>query len=384
MASSERHLNIVSFDVPYPPTYGGVIDVFYKIKALYEKGIKIHLHCFQYGRERSEALEKLCHKTNYYPRNIAKSQLFNKLPYIVISRSSGELLKNISENNFPVLFEGLHACYYLNDKNLGDRKKIVRTHNIEHDYYNNLAKVESNLFKRYYFYNEAGKLDSYESILSSADFVAAISINDADYFQTKYNNAFYLPAFHANEQVKSHTGKGHYAFYHGNLSIGENNAAALWLVNEVFPGSNVQLIIAGHRPSEELQNAVEKLNNVTLISDVNAKQLHQLIADAHVNILPTFQPTGIKLKLLTALFNGRFCLVNPPMIENTGLEKLCSVADSPKQMKEELSRLFKIDHKASDIKLKEKILSDKFSNKTNIEKLLTRLYGNETDLFSQL
>ena len=33
-AGSDPELNIVSFDVPYPPDYGGVIDVFYKIKEL--------------------------------------------------------------------------------------------------------------------------------------------------------------------------------------------------------------------------------------------------------------------------------------------------------------------------------------------------------------
>ncbi|MCX6283192.1 MAG: mannosyltransferase, partial [Bacteroidetes bacterium] len=43
----EQHLHIVSFDIPYPPDYGGVIDVYYKIKTLSEAGVKIHLHCFE-------------------------------------------------------------------------------------------------------------------------------------------------------------------------------------------------------------------------------------------------------------------------------------------------------------------------------------------------
>ena len=49
--STEKHLHIVSFDVPWPANYGGVIDVFYKVKALSAKGIRIHLHAFEYGRE---------------------------------------------------------------------------------------------------------------------------------------------------------------------------------------------------------------------------------------------------------------------------------------------------------------------------------------------
>ena len=382
MASSEKHIHIVSFDVPYPPNYGGVIDVFYKIQALHELGVKVHLHCFQYGREGSENLEKLCHKINYYPRNIAKSQLFNKLPYIVISRSSETLIKNLAKDESPVLFEGLHTSFYITHEKLKGRKKIVRTHNIEHDYYNSLAKVESNIFKRYYFYNEATKLESYEAVLKKADFVAAISKNDTKYFHGKYENAFYLPAFHSNDHVKIQTGKGPFAFYHGNLGIGENNEAALWLVNEIFALVKLPLIIAGHRPSEELQTAVQKRNNVTLISDPTTKQIHQFIADAHVNILPTFQPTGIKLKLLSSLYNGRFCLVNSIMVENTGLEKLCIIADEPKQMREELQKIFKSDFRVSEIKLREKTLDENFSNKNNIAKLVSRAFDGGKDLFS--
>ena len=56
---SDLHLHIISFDIPYPANYGGVIDVYYKAKALSEKGVKVHLHCFQYGRKPSMVLENL-------------------------------------------------------------------------------------------------------------------------------------------------------------------------------------------------------------------------------------------------------------------------------------------------------------------------------------
>ena len=43
-----KHLHVISFDVPVPANYGGVIDVYYKLKALHLQGVKIHLHCFEY------------------------------------------------------------------------------------------------------------------------------------------------------------------------------------------------------------------------------------------------------------------------------------------------------------------------------------------------
>ncbi len=174
MSSAERGIHIISFDVPYPPNYGGVIDVFFKVRALHAKGVKVHLHCFQYGREGANVLTKYCESVKYYPRNVAKSQLFMKQPYIVISRDSERLVTDLLNDDYPILFEGIHTCNALIDPRLADRFKIVRTHNIEHDYYTNLAKVESNIFKRYYFYNEASKLETFESVLQKAQIIAAI------------------------------------------------------------------------------------------------------------------------------------------------------------------------------------------------------------------
>jgi hypothetical protein len=383
MSSPDRHLHIISFDVPYPPNYGGVIDVYFKIRSLHDTGIKVHLHCFHYGREKATALTKYCSEIFYYPRNVAKSQLFMKQPYIVLSRSSDELMENLLKDDYPIIFEGLHTCNILTDERLKERIKIVRTHNVEHDYYQNLAKVEANIFKRYYFYNEAAKLETFETVLQHAQVIAAISRNDMAHFDKKYKNAFYIPAFHANETVNINPGRGHFCFYHGNLGIGENNEAALYLVNEVFNNIKVPLIIAGSRPSGDLRNAVAKKNHITLISDLTTKQIHQLINDAQINVLPTFQPTGIKLKLLSALYNGRFAVVNPMMVENTGLEMLCEVAETPRQMREQIVKLFEVDFRSPDIKSREKILNENFSNPVNAQKLIDLIFSTGKGLFPQ-
>lgn len=54
--------------MPSPPSYGGVIDVHYKAKALSELGVKVHLHCFQYGRPKAKELERFCASVHYHPR----------------------------------------------------------------------------------------------------------------------------------------------------------------------------------------------------------------------------------------------------------------------------------------------------------------------------
>ena len=84
----QKQLHIISFDVPYPANYGGVIDIYYKIKALHSQGVKIHLHCFEYGRAEALHLEGLCEKVYYYKRTINKQLLLNPMPFVVITRSS--------------------------------------------------------------------------------------------------------------------------------------------------------------------------------------------------------------------------------------------------------------------------------------------------------
>ena len=121
--------------MPYPPNYGGVIDVYYKIKSLHQLGCEIILHCFDYGRGQQSELEKYCKQIFYYPRHKSIFKFLNSLPYIVSTRNDSELLKNLKQNNYPILFEGLHSCFFLNHNDLQDRFKVVRTHNIEHDYY---------------------------------------------------------------------------------------------------------------------------------------------------------------------------------------------------------------------------------------------------------
>ena len=91
---------------------------------------------------------------------------------------------------------------------------------------------------------------------------------------------------------------------------------------------------------DELKEAIKKNKNIQLKENISIEEIYSLIQNAQINILPTFQATGIKLKLLSALYTGRHCIVNSPMVANTGLESLCHVADS--YIRNE-KRNFKID-----------------------------------------
>lgn len=355
--------------MPFPPNYGGAVDVFFKIKALYKLGVKIHLHCFEYGRGKQTTLNKYCQSVTYYQRDKNKAKLLSRLPFVVATRKNDKLLKNLNKNEHPILIEGLHNCWFLDELKPSKRFVAVRTHNIEHDYYKGLAKVEKSLFKKQFFLSEAKKLKSFESVLKKADLLLSISPNDTDYFNSKYKNASYLPAFHSGEEITAKTGRGDFALYHGNLGVGENNASSLYLI-DVFSKLDYPLVLAGSDPSKELIKKVSQSKNVRLSGNISFTEMDNLIADAHINILPTFQPTGIKLKLISALYKGRFCVVNKYMVQNTGLEEACYEANTLAKFRKLVVELMGQEFKIADLELRNKVLLDKFNNLSNAKKLV--------------
>jgi len=314
-------IHIVSFDVPYPADYGGVIDVFWRIVFLSKVGVKIHLHCFYDKRIPSEELEKYCEKVYYYPRKLNFISLFKGLPYIVSSRINNGLIKNLKKDDFPILLEGLHTCGII--PFLKGRKIAVRMHNIESDYYRKLGEAETRFFYRFYNFIEAFLLKRFEKILKEVDMIWAISPQDTAVLYEKYPQTAYLPAFHPDDEVRVGEGLGEGCLYHGNLSVAENHLAAMFLVETLkdhFP-----FIIAGKNPRPELYTAAQKYKKVNIIKNPSEKEMKDLIARAQVHVLPTFQQTGIKLKLLNVLFNGRHIIVNPEMVSDQDLSELCTI-----------------------------------------------------------
>jgi len=372
----ETALQLVAFNIPYPPDYGGVIDIFYKVKALAECGISVYLHCFEYDRPKATELEKYCAKVFYYQRKTGLRFQFSTKPYISITRVNNQLLSNLYKNKCPILFEGLHTCFYLDHPKLKQHLKMVRTHNIEHEYYLNLAKSEANILKKIFFRVETCKLKRFEKILKNADHLLCISPNDNFYFDQFYGHSHFIPAFHPFSEVKSQTGRGKYILFHGNLSVSENIQAIDYLIEQVFPKVNFEIVIAGKNPSTPLVKKILRNPKIQLISNPQLGQMEELIRNAHICLIPTFQDTGLKLKLLASLFSGRFCLTNSPMVHKTGLENMCHVADNPEEIIAMINKLFEEDFTAEEIENRKIILEDSFSNRHNAMKIVHLM--NET------
>ena len=366
-----KQLHIVSFDIPFPADYGGVIDVFYKLKALHALGIEITLHCFEYGhRTPQKMLETYCKKVYYYPRKRSISDFFSSLPFIVKSRENKILLNHLLEDESPILFEGLHTCFYLNHPLLQHRKKMVRCHNIEHEYYDSLKENENNIFKKYFFKSEAKKLKAYETQLQFAQQLFCISENDTTYYAKINSASTLLPAFHGNEIDDTIYPSENYILYQGNLCVNENQQMVEYLISKIINENKYPFIIAGKNPSNELIQQAYKHSHIKIIANPSQNEMHSLIQKAQINIATSLANDGFKLKLLTALYQGGHCISNKlndktlqQMIHEVAIN---DIATFKKLIDELMTKKYSIDEKYN----RNKVLEQFFSDKENAKKIL--------------
>jgi glycosyltransferase involved in cell wall biosynthesis len=372
----EKHLHIVCLDVPYPVDYGGVFDLFHKIRLLSQAGISIHLHCFEYGRGPQPVLDEYCVEVNYYTRCEGHKGFSHRLPYIVCSRSNSSLLDRLLGDDHPILLEGVHCTYLLNDRRFSKRNITLRLHNVEYQYYRQLYHCEKSLLKKIYYFHESSLLRQYEHSIAGKVRILAVSDRDNKLYREEFGatDIATLPVFLPFEQVQSKEGTGCFCLYHGNLSVAENEHVVVWLLRNIFARLEMPLVVSGKNPSPRLERLIRQYPQVCLIANPSEEELQDLILKAQVNILPAFNCTGIKLKLLNALYNGRHCIVNRDMVESTGLEGICHVAEGEEDIRNSITRLFTEPLRSEEIETRKEVLGRLYDRQTNLQRLMQAIW----------
>jgi hypothetical protein len=373
-----QYLNIICFDVPFPADYGGAIEEFYKLKALHNMGVKIYLHCFLYGeRKKQPELENYCEKVFYYERKRSVKDIFSDIPFIVKTRMHQELLQNLINNDFPILFDGTHTTGFLNHPELKNRKKIVRLHNIEWIYYNILFHSAFKPFEKLYYFSEYKKLKKYDKLLSDAAVLSCLSLADRAYYREKFpeKEISFEPVFHEDESVSSKPGKGNYILYHGNLSLLDNYQIIIDLLSEELKDCKHEIIITGKNPDNILVEFVKNKSNVRLIANPSNEILNDLIENAHICLALAKNPSGVKLKLINSLFKSRFVICNTNAVNGSDLESLCVISDNENNLLSTVNQLMLKSFNEDDIQLRKELLNEKYDNLKNAAQLLNLIFN---------
>jgi hypothetical protein len=372
MKKDTYHLQIVSFNVPYPPDYGGVIDVFYRIKALHQLGVKIYLHCFEYNRPRANELEHFCEKVFYYKRRDSLLHLFSRQPYIVSSRKTPKLLRSLSSIKAPILFEGEHTTSYIDHKKLQNHHRWVRLHNIEHRYYRELAKQAKNYFKRLYFQLESRKLSHYEKRLQSATGLLSISKTETEYFQQLNPNTHWLPAFHAEWEKQSLKQEEDSFLYHGDLSIQLNLSLAERLA-DLFRDKAFSLCIAGKMESSTHARLQRHYPWVNWQANPSETEMENILKKHRIHLIFSHHREGVKLKLVHSLLSGANVLANKNAVHGSGLEEhiqICNINELKSILKKSKNPAKRHDESLNNA------LASIYKNEKNALKLLQLIFKN--------
>lgn len=370
MSVSNRHMHIIVFDNPYPPNYGGAIDMYYKIEALSALGIKIDLHILYNKRNDVSKLETLCETVSMYKTKKMFWKHFSLQPFSVKTRNIKALNRNLKNCDAPILFESLRTCAIFKSHSF-KQKVAVRCHSIEHNYSWGLSKSEFNWIKKSAHYVEGYKQKYFESVLNKADVLFPISKFELRYFSENYKpKSIFLPPFKGEKEVISKEGFGKYALYHGDLSISDNIKSALFII-DVFSELDKKLIIASYTIVPKILREIERYSNITFEHITNPNKLQVCIQNAHINALYSYQESGTKLKVYTALLYGRHCIVNKNIVDDESILSICNIANSKSEYQKLVRNLFNEEFIVTQDRIKTlKAQSDRESAK----KIIAALY----------
>lgn len=366
-----RHLHIICAGSPWPADNSIAIDTFYKAEALYNAGIKIHLHYFhdKPGYHPTE-LNKFCVSVHSYQSGKSKKRLPDNS-----CDGNNEMITIVNNDNYPVLFEGLNNTGVLHQIEKLGRKIIVRMHNDECRHSKHLEKMSGSFFEKLKLKKYSHTIKKYEDALPRQCLYAFSNekhlINSIE--DHGLVNAKFLPAFSPFKTVKSKTGIGSFCLYHGDLSDPCNEKVILWLLSKVFNNIQTPLVIAGKNPGRQISKMAEMYSHTCLIVNPSGSEIEDLISKAHINILPSFSDKKPELKLIHAVLSGRHCIVNDEAVAGTDYEAACHVGKTASALKSIILQLYHRPFEEEEIELRKKIFRN-INNEEPANTLIEWLY----------
>jgi len=312
--ASALRIQVVAFDWPWPPDYGGVIDIAYRLQALLEAGVHVVLHVVAAGG-REDSLPPSWPTQNLvvfrYTR-LGKRSAISRRPYIVRSRQVEKLLPNLASGAPVILFEGIHTTGYLGHPRLASHTQWLRLHNLEAEYYQTLANTTSHSWKRIYYRVEANRLARYEPrVLEQADLILPITDrDDAAKLDLPPARVQIHPPYTEWSSRSPQEGQGDYYLYHGALDVEDNMRAAEFFVRCFAERPQLRLVIAGRQAPRSLAELIDSHTNIELQKDPSKTAMESLIQGAQAVLISSTNRAGFKLKLLQSLALARHVIAD--------------------------------------------------------------------------
>lgn len=385
---------------PFPPSEGGpmamnsivmgLIEAGHKVKVLAFNSEKYHvdINSIPKGYREATRIEFVDINLTVTPGG-AFENLFSNESYHVkrfISQAYTEkLIRILDREKFDVVqLEMIYMAPYIDViREHSDATIVLRTHNVEHQIWERIAKKTRFFLKRWYINHLARTLRNYElSVIDKVDGIAAITCHDAAFFRGLsatpvidvpfgVDTDKFEPAF----EVKKNP-----SFYHiGSMNWMPNDEAIRWFLDNVWDTvlariPDAKLYLAGRNMPKWLLKT--KKRNVVVVGEVpDAKEF---VRQHDVAVVPLLSGSGMRIKIIESMALGKpvvTTIVGAEGIQYTEYEDVI-IAENSAQMVEALCRMYQHPDEAEQIgRNARKLIEGIYDNRKIINRLL--LFYNE-------
>ena len=376
----------------YPKVDGGCVAMDNFLQCLLAKNIDIkHLfihtskHPYLEGNYPSELSDRIRPKGVFINTKVtaisAIKHLFKRGSYNVNRFYSPEMKELIvdqlqAEDYTCIILESLFIGPYIESIRDNYTGKIfIRTHNVESDIWNDLAKSATNFFRASYLRKLANDLKKYEiEILQKIDGILSLSIDDVQRFaELKIKTKAEVIPVTIELHDKEDNTYDNNNFFHLGVMNWQPNIEAVDRLIKLFP------TIRKNIPTAELHIAGKHSTEVVKENQQSGIFVHGFVEDSRqfsiqtgILVSPILSGSGIRIKLLEAMALGIPCVTTTRGIQGIDYsENNCViVADNDTKIIHECIRL------AKDKKLREEIgknARNYIRKNHNIESVSTRI-----------
>lgn len=342
-------ITLIAHILPYPPFDGGRIDIWRRLQAFANYGVKLQLISWVHHPWQDEELKEIQKYTQAIhlilfkqkPRFLVQriidlwSYPLEVTSRIVRGKELSNLLTQVKVFNPDLIFlDGIHggeiATFLSHNLNV---PMVTRSHNIEHIYQKRL--LESAIgWRKFKKQLSLTNLESYEkNLLKNSILFYDISVDDLKYWQEVQGltNGRYLPPL--MEFSENNTGESvnnnidsdciYDVVFVGSLNSDNNVAGLIWFLTKVLPaihsklrglqtaklgfaaGSSpsVKILIAGLNPVPKIKQLCNETEGVEL--KINPASAAAVYSSGRVLINPVSAGSGVSIKSIEMLAAGR-------------------------------------------------------------------------------
>ena len=227
-----------------------------------------------------------------------------------------------------VQLESLYMLPYIKTiRQNSDAIIVFRSHNLEHEIWENLSRSNRNPLLKWYFKLCAKRLHQYElDQFRNYDLLVPISVTDFEkYVQLGYNKEILLSPVGIDMSKysiqKSVINNSIKLGYIGSLDWKPNIEGLGWffeniwsLVSEKY--THIEFHLAGRNPDPSLKN----LNVKNLVNHGEVESAKAFLENLDIVVVPLLSGSGIRIKILESMAMGKVVLSTPKGFEGINIE----------------------------------------------------------------